>query len=65
MTRRVIRPLGLFFWGRQWTVGAWCELRSDHRSFRIDRIAAVQTLDATFALEPPVTLEDFQTVVRH
>ena len=24
---RVVRPLGLFFWGRSWTLGAWCELR--------------------------------------
>lgn len=37
-TRRTIRPLGLWFWGRTWTLIAWCELRNDFRSFRIDRI---------------------------
>src|SRR5436190_11772630 len=26
-TERVVRPLGLFFWGARWTLGAWCELR--------------------------------------
>jgi predicted DNA-binding transcriptional regulator YafY len=62
-TERVIRPLGLFFWGRTWTVAAWCELRQDHRSFRVDRIATPQLLVDRFALEPPVTLDDFMTAV--
>ena len=26
-TERVVRPLGAFFWGRQWTLTAWCEQR--------------------------------------
>ena len=62
-TRRVIRPLALFFWGRQWTVGAWCELRQDHRSFRVDRITSIDTLDDTFEHEPPVTLDDFRAAI--
>jgi predicted DNA-binding transcriptional regulator YafY len=37
-TERVIRPLQLEFWGRVWTLSAWCELRGDFRSFRLDRI---------------------------
>ncbi|MBT9384021.1 YafY family transcriptional regulator [Pseudooceanicola sp. CBS1P-1] len=36
---RVVRPLGLFFWGKVWTLVAWCELRQDFRTFRLDRIA--------------------------
>ena len=35
---RVIRPLGLWFWGKVWTLVAWCELREDFRMFRADRI---------------------------
>lgn len=35
---RKIYPLGLFYWGGTWTVGAWCCLREDYRAFRIDRI---------------------------
>ncbi len=38
-TRRTIRPLGLLYWGRVWTLAAWCELRAGFRTFRIDRIA--------------------------
>ena len=39
---RVVRPLGLFFWGKVWTLVAWCELRNDFRMFRIDRIAGMK-----------------------
>lgn len=45
---RVIHPVGLVFWGETWTLGAWCELRGDFRSFRLDRIASVAALDAHF-----------------
>ncbi|GGM06732.1 DNA-binding transcriptional regulator [Pseudooceanicola nanhaiensis] len=37
-TERPVRPLALFFWGKVWTLLAWCELREDFRTFRIDRI---------------------------
>ena len=38
---RDVRPLGLWFWGKVWTLVAWCEMRDDFRAFRIDRIASV------------------------
>ena len=56
---RAVRPLGLFFWGRVWTVGAWCELRNDFRGFRLDRAQAPELLPFTFADEPGRTLDDF------
>ncbi len=37
-SERIIRPLGLWFWGKVWTLVAWCELRGDFRMFRADRI---------------------------
>lgn len=39
ITERVIRPLGLLFWGKVWTLASWCELRTNYRMFRIDRIS--------------------------
>ena len=42
-TRRTVRPLGLWFWGKVWTLIAWCELRDDFRMFRADRIDALET----------------------
>ena len=48
---RTVRPLALEFWGRVWTLAAWCETRADLRSFRVDRIAALAP-DGTFQPEP-------------
>ena len=56
---RLIRPLGLFFWGTSWTVAAWCELREDFRAFRLDRVQRLWVTDDTFSDERPRTLPDF------
>jgi len=37
-TERTVRPLGLWFWGKVWTLIGWCELRQEFRMFRADRI---------------------------
>jgi len=58
-TERVVRPLGAFFWGRQWTLTAWCELRSDFRTFRLDRITGIEPLEETFPEAPGRTLRDY------
>jgi predicted DNA-binding transcriptional regulator YafY len=57
-TERTVRPLGIFFWGRTWTLAAWCELRQDFRSFRLDRMNGAAALDDTFADEDGRTLRD-------
>ncbi|VAW81971.1 Transcriptional regulator, DeoR family [hydrothermal vent metagenome] len=57
-SKRVIWPLGLFFWGTVWTLGAWCELRQAFRSFRLDRIETLQVCDERYPNEPGKTLED-------
>ncbi|SMH56760.1 helix-turn-helix transcriptional regulator [Mesorhizobium australicum] len=58
-TQRDVRPLGLWFWGRVWTLVAWCELRDDFRAFRIDRVAGVTPTGRTFRHERGKTLADF------
>jgi predicted DNA-binding transcriptional regulator YafY len=63
-SRRTVRPLALNFWGAVWTLAAWCELRCDFRSFRLDRILKADLTGATFAPEPGKTLEDFLAVIR-
>ena len=57
-SQRTVRPLGCFFWGPVWTLAAWCETRQDFRSFRVDRIKALQVLDQRFRDEPGRTLAD-------
>ncbi|MBL8244622.1 MAG: YafY family transcriptional regulator [Rhodanobacteraceae bacterium] len=63
-TRRVLWPLGLFYWGRVWTLGAWCELRGDYRSFRIDRFAALDTLPLSIPDSPGISLQGYLAHVR-
>ena len=57
-TERTIRPLGVFFWGRTWTLAAWCELRDDFRNFRLDRASDAVQLHDAFEDEPGKTLRD-------
>ena len=62
-TERTIIPLGLYFWGRQWTVAAYCWLRADYRSFRVDRMRELRDSapDSTrvAALAAPVSLDGY------
>lgn len=56
---REIRPLGLWFWGKVWTLVAWCELRKDFRAFRLDRISAMEHAGRSFRPEAGKQLNDF------
>ncbi|WP_417667321.1 helix-turn-helix transcriptional regulator [Roseibium sp.] len=58
-SERTIRPLGLWFWGKVWTLVAWCELRDDFRMFRLDRIEDITDQGERFRHEPGKTLKDF------
>ncbi|HTD34501.1 MAG TPA: WYL domain-containing protein [Candidatus Elarobacter sp.] len=63
LTQGTIRPLGLYFWGKVWTLAAWCELRTDFRSFRLDRITE-PSLTEPFTDEPDKTLDVFLARMR-
>jgi predicted DNA-binding transcriptional regulator YafY len=58
-TQRTVRPLGLSFWGFTWMCTAWCELRNDFRSFRLDRTRELRILDERFEDEPGKRMEDY------
>lgn len=58
-SKRVVRPLGCFFWGKVWTLVAWCDIRKDFRSFRLDRMQNMTELEVTFSSEPGKSLADF------
>ena len=49
----------LAFWGRSWTLAAWCETRNDFRAFRVDRVKTLDVLKDRFPNEPGRTLKDF------
>ena len=62
-TQRLVRPLGCFYWGRVWTLVAWCESRHDFRSFRVDRMKRLEVTEKGFRMETGKTLADFLRTV--
>lgn len=58
-SQRPVRPLGLWFWGKVWTLVSWCELRDDFRMFRLDRIASVAETGARFTPDRRRSLQAF------
>jgi predicted DNA-binding transcriptional regulator YafY len=63
-SQRRVRPLGVFYWDAVWTLAGWCEWRQDFRSFRVDRIRALQPLPESFRDEAGKTLADLLRLVR-
>lgn len=55
-SQRVIWPLGLFYWGKVWTLVAWCEHRQSYRQFRLDRMQQVQVLPEPFQESEHISL---------
>lgn len=62
-SERIVWPLTLAYWGKTWTLGAWCELRQAFRNFRIDRLANVNVLNSAFPDEPGKRLTDYFAAV--
>jgi predicted DNA-binding transcriptional regulator YafY len=58
-TARTVQPLGVFYWGDVWSLGAWCELREGFRNFRLDRMNDLAVLEQVFVSAPGRTLRDF------
>ncbi len=59
LSERHVRPLSLYFWGEQWTLAGWCELRGDFRNFRLDRVLRLRVSDEQFRDEAGKRLADF------
>jgi predicted DNA-binding transcriptional regulator YafY len=57
-TSRSVQPLGLWFWGKVWTLLAWCQLREDFRMFRIDRMSDVSPTGVTYKPAPERSLAE-------
>src|SRR5579875_774515 len=61
---RRLHPLALYFWGGTWTLAAWCELRNDFRSFRVDRMQHLEALEEIFSPRAGQMLADYLRKVR-
>lgn len=62
-SERLVQPLGVVFWGYRWNLAAWCELRGDFRTFRLDRLRTVE-LRESFETQPGRRLEDYLALHR-
>lgn len=58
-SERIVRPLSLAYFGPVWMLAAWCDLRQDFRTFRIDRMRDYKLTSQTFTIEPGKSLNDF------
>ena len=58
-SERSVWPLSLAYFGPVWLLAAWCELREDFRTFRLDRIQDFAVLEERFKAERGKTLHDF------
>ena len=47
-SRRTIWPIAIAYYVDVTVVAAWCELRTDYRHFRLERIEAAEVLDTRF-----------------
>jgi predicted DNA-binding transcriptional regulator YafY len=63
-SRRVVRPLGLYFWSGVWTLVAWCEMRDGFRVFRVDRITDEVAGEGRFTQKRGQRLADYLKTVR-
>ncbi|MBE3558914.1 MAG: YafY family transcriptional regulator [Ktedonobacteraceae bacterium] len=48
LTHRKVEPYGIVGWQGRWYLVGYCCLRQDYRTFRLDRIQQVQTLEESF-----------------
>jgi len=60
ISKRDIEPMNLTYDRGAWYVTAYCHLREDMRSFRLNRIQALNTTERTFT--PRIMIEDSATI---
>ncbi|AZZ89814.1 WYL domain-containing protein [Hahella sp. KA22] len=58
-SERWLEPLGMFFWGRTWTLVAWCRLRKEYREFRLDRLLELRAAQETFETQKDKCLDHY------
>lgn len=61
---RIIEPVGVYYAFEQWYLIAWCRLRKDYRTFRIDRIQELKIKEETYQTDAHPTLKEYLKKVR-
>ncbi len=57
--RRMIDPYGMIFWNNKWYTVAFCHLRNEIRSFRIERIIQINRTPKSFKRPEDFSARDF------
>jgi predicted DNA-binding transcriptional regulator YafY len=63
-TSRNVEPVGIFYYGSNWHLLAFCQLRNDYRNFRIDRISQTVSTPLPFKKDHP-SLKSFLKQIEH
>jgi len=58
-SHRKVWPLGMVYWGKTWTLIAWCQKRNDYRMFRLDRINKLDCLNIHFETSQTCNLQHY------
>ncbi len=53
ISERNIEPIGIFFLGNRWLLIAYCRLRNDYRTFRLDRFRQLSTTTEIYQTKHP------------
>lgn len=59
VTSRVIEPLGMMFYAREWHLIAFCRLRGEFRDFRLDRMQRWEVLTERFDGHEGFSVKEF------
>lgn len=59
ITDRMVEPLGVIFYGRQWHLIAHCQLRNAVRDFRLDRMNHWEVLERRFSGHDDFSMKEF------
>jgi predicted DNA-binding transcriptional regulator YafY len=60
VSTREIEPMAVVYKDRKRNLVAWCRLRNDYRSFRLDRLNMIKVRQEEFARRQDFKLEDYQ-----
>ncbi len=60
VSQREIEPMAIVYKERKRHLVAWCKLRGDYRSFRLDRLNSIKLKQEEFARKQDFKIDDFQ-----
>jgi predicted DNA-binding transcriptional regulator YafY len=60
VTSRTVEPMALVYKNRKRHLVAWCQLREDWRTFRLDRIEMVKIMTESFEKRAGFNVADFE-----